>query len=244
MSMFTRAKQSRVFQDVVEQIQDAIMSGKLEPGSKLPAERELKDMFNTSRGTLREALRVLEQKGLIEIKLGVSGGAIIKRIDTGIMMESMALLIRSGEVSLEHLAEFRIKTEGTIVELATRRATKKDIKELEKLFNRAKAYYEQSDWENFLKTDEKMHTYIGIMTRNPVFQFVQKTIHDNIHLYYNEYLPMAQDRTFENLMDFKKIIDAMKAGDAAAASEIIQDHIKRFNDKMLEENKGKALNPL
>ena len=63
--MFIKAKQSRVFQDVVEQIQNAIISGKLEPGSKLPAERELKDMFNTSRGTLREALRVLEQKGLI-----------------------------------------------------------------------------------------------------------------------------------------------------------------------------------
>ncbi len=237
--MFIKAKQSRVFQDVVEQIQNAIISGKLEPGSKLPAERELKDMFNTSRGTLREALRVLEQKGLIEIKLGVSGGAIIKRIDTGIMMESMALLIRSGEVSLEHLAEFRIKTEGSIVELATQRATKKDIKELEKLFKRAKTYYEQSDWENFLLTDEKMHTYIGVMTRNPVFQFVQKTIHDNIHLYYNEYLPMAQDRTLENLMDFKKIIDAMKAGDEVAASEIIRDHIKRFNDKMLEKTRKK-----
>jgi DNA-binding FadR family transcriptional regulator len=70
--MFKRAKQNRVFQDVVDQIQDAILSGKLPPGSKLPAERDLKEMFNTSRGTLREALRVLEQKGLIEIKLGVS----------------------------------------------------------------------------------------------------------------------------------------------------------------------------
>jgi len=48
---------------------------------------------------------------------------------------------------------------------------------------------------------------------------------------------MAQDRTLENLMDFKKIIDAMKAGDAVAASEIIRDHIKRFNDKMLEKTR-------
>ena len=77
--MFKKAKQTRVFQDVVEQVQDAILNGKLKPGSKLPPERALKDMFNTSRGTLREALRVLEQKGLIDIKLGVAGGAKIGR---------------------------------------------------------------------------------------------------------------------------------------------------------------------
>ena len=230
--MFKKAKQNRVFQDVVEQIQDAIINGKLEPGAKLPPERELKDMFNTSRGTLREALRVLEQKGLIEIKLGVSGGAIVKHIDAEPIVESLALLIRSGGVSLEHLAEFRIKIEGSIVELAALQATKKDITELETLFNQAKVYYENKDWENFLKTDEKMHTYIGTMTRNPVFQFVQKSIHDNIHRYYAEYLPMNKKRSLENLTDFEKIIDAMKVNDAKTASTIIMDHVKRFSDKM------------
>ncbi len=230
--MFKKAKQTRVFQDVVEQIQGAIIDGKLAPGSKLPPERELKDMFNTSRGTLREALRVLEQKGLIEIKLGVSGGAIVKHIGTDPIVESLALLIRSGGVSLEHLAEFRIKIEGSLMELAASRATKKDIKELETLFNQAKACYEKNDWENFLKTDERMHTYIGTMTRNPVFQFVQKSIHDNIHRYYAEYLPMNKERTLENLTDFEKIIDAMKVNDAKTASAIIMDHVKRFSDKM------------
>ena len=230
--MFKKAKQNRVFQDVVEQIQDVIINGKLEPGAKLPPERELKDIFNTSRGTLREAFRVLEQKGLIEIKLGVSGGAIVKHIDAEPIVESLALLIRSGGISIVHLAEFRIKIEGSIAELAALRATKKDITKLEKLFNQAKTYYENNDWENFLKTDEKMHTYIGTMTRNPVFQFVQKSIHDNIHRYYAEYLPMNKKRSLENLTDFEKIIDAMKVNDAKTASTIIMDHVKRFSDKM------------
>jgi len=230
--MFKKAKQNRVFQDVVEQIQAAIINGRLVPGAKLPPERELKDTFNTSRGTLREALRVLEQKGLIEIKLGVTGGAIVKRIDAEPIVESLALLIRSGGVSLEHLAEFRIKIEGSIMELAALRATKKDITELETMFNQAKTYYEKNDWENFLKTDEKMHTYIGTMTRNPVFQFVQKSIHDNIHQYYAEYLPMNKERTLENLTDFERIIDAMKIKDARTAAAIIMDHVKRFSDKM------------
>jgi DNA-binding FadR family transcriptional regulator len=238
--MFKKAKQNRVFQDVVEQIQDAIIKGKLKPGARLPAERELKDLFNTSRGTLREALRVLEQKGLIEIKLGVSGGAIVKRIDAEPIVESLALLIRSGEVSIEHLSEFRIKIEGSLVELAAMRATKEEIAELETMFNQAKDYYEKNDWENFLKTDEKMHTYIGIMTQNPVFQFVQKTIHDNIHQYYDEYLPMNKERTLENLTDFEKIIEAMKINDAKKASDIIMDQVKRFSDKMQDKTRSKS----
>jgi len=230
--MFKRAKQSRVFQDVVEQIQDAILSGKLEPGTRLPAERELKDMFNTSRGTLREALRVLEQKGLIEIKLGVSGGAIVKRLDAEPITQSLALLIRSGEISPQQLAEFRIKMEGGLAELATARATEEEIDKLEALWKKGRECYDNADWENFLKTDEKMHTLLGKMTKNPVFQFVQKTIHDNIHEFYDEYLAMNERRTMENLDDFEKIIQALKEKDTKTVSAVIQDHVKRFSDKM------------
>jgi len=229
--MFKRAKQNRVFQDVVEQIQDAIVTKKLAPGTRLPAERDLKEMFNTSRGTLREALRVLEQKGLIEIKLGVTGGAIVKRIDTDNIMESLALLIRSGEVSLGHLSEFRIKIEGSLMELATERATPDDIQEMERLFDKARHCFENQDWETFLQTDEAMHSFIGT-----VFQFVQKSIHENIHRYYQDYLPMNHERTLENLNDFEKIIAAMKAKNGTAASAIITDHVRRFHDKMTGKN--------
>jgi len=93
-NMFQEAKQNRIFQDVIVQIQEAILQGKLKAGDKLPPERELKEMFKTSRGTLREALRVLEQKGLIRIKTGVNGGAIVKPLTTHQVSESLALLIR------------------------------------------------------------------------------------------------------------------------------------------------------
>ena len=118
--MFQTAKQTKVFQDVVEQIQEAILDGRLEAGDTLPAERELKQLFNISRGTLREALRVLEQKGLIQIKLGVGGGSVVKAVDTDQISESLGLLIRSQKVSLNHLAEFREDVEGIVAANAAR----------------------------------------------------------------------------------------------------------------------------
>lgn len=230
--MFKKAKQNRVFQDVVDQIQDAILEGKLAPGSKLPAERELKDMFNTSRGTLREALRVLEQKGLIEIKLGVSGGAIVKKITTEPIIESLALLIQSRNIPLEHLYEFRIKLEGSLAELAASRATPDDISEMTLLMENARICIQESDWDGFLKIDETIHTLLGKMSRNSIFQFVQKSIHENIHRYYNEYLPMDRETSLENFHDFELILEALKHKNGQRASELIMDHVHRFNIKM------------
>ena len=116
--MFQKAKQNRIFQNVVAQIQEAILSGDLKTGDTLPPERALREMFQVSRGTLREALRVLEQRGLIEIKLGMSGGAVVKALTTREVSRSLDLLIRYQRVSLRDLAEFREGVEGIVAGLA------------------------------------------------------------------------------------------------------------------------------
>ena len=121
--IFKQARQNRIFQDVIEQIQEAILDGQLKAGDTLPPERELKEMFNTSRGTVREALRVLEERGLIQIKLGVGGGAVIRTVTPERASESIGLLIRSNRVSLDHLAELREGIEGNVASLAAARAT-------------------------------------------------------------------------------------------------------------------------
>ncbi len=99
--LFQKAKQNRVFQDVVDQIQTAILDGKIEVGAKLPPERELCESFQVSRGSLREALRILEQKSLIEMRLGGNGGAYVKDANSELMAENLAMLIRSHSISLE-----------------------------------------------------------------------------------------------------------------------------------------------
>ena len=230
--MFKQVKQNRVFQDIVEQIQNAIIDNTLKPGNKLPAEHELKETFDTSRSTLREALRVLEQKGLIEIRPGVSGGVIVKKIDADPMIESLALLVKSGSISLEHLSEFRIKLEGNLVELAAQRADKSDIQAMKDLLKQAKPFIKKQDWDSFLKIDKEMHTLLGEISGNPVFKFIQKTIHDNIHNYYDEYLPMNKETAAENYNDFDVIIKAIENKDSKKASKQIMDHVHRFSLRM------------
>jgi GntR family transcriptional repressor for pyruvate dehydrogenase complex len=89
-------------------------------------------MFETSRGSICEALPGLEQKGLIHIKLGPSGGTIVKSASTVCMVESLAPLIRRGKVSLNQLAQFREGVEGNLTALAAENASRADIQFVKK----------------------------------------------------------------------------------------------------------------
>ena len=201
--MFQAAKQTKIFQDVVEQIQEAILDGRLEAGDTLPAERELKEMFNISRGTLREALRVLEQKGLIEIKLGVGGGSVVKAVDTDQISESLGLLIRSQKVSLNHLAQFREDVEGIVAAHAAEKHGAADIERLKNLLTNARICVEKgaSRRDAFIDIDKQIHMTMARITGNPVYISVLHSIHDNIHRYYDRFLSMEKPELEENYND-------------------------------------------
>lgn len=238
--MFQQVKQSRVFQDVVDQIQEAILQGKIMPGSRLPAERELTDIFKASRGTLREALRVLEQKGLISIKTGVKGGAVVNALSTDQISESLGLLIRCQRVSLQDLAEFREGVEGMVAALAGQRGTKEDIRNLKALLRRAENCLEQgtSGWDAFIRMDNQIHMALARMARNPVYESVLQTIYDNIHRYFDRFLPREESIIRENYQDLCAIVKAVEKGDARRASMLVQDHVCRFNRRMEENAKS------
>jgi len=235
--MFREAKQNRIFQDVVDQIQEAILQGRLKAGSKLPPERELIDTFKTSRGTLREALRVLEQKGLITIKTGVSGGAFVKALSIQQVSESLDLLIRYERVSLRDLAEFREGVEGIVAGLAVERVKSEDIQYLKKLLADAKTHLDEgaSGWDNFIHVDNQLHMALAHIAGNPIYESVLQTVYDNIHRYFDQFLPREEELLRENYQDLCEIVKAVENGQAAKAHLLVQNHVYRFN-RLMEEN--------
>ncbi|MBV5341142.1 MAG: FadR family transcriptional regulator [Deltaproteobacteria bacterium] len=236
--MFKQVKQSKAYQDVVEQIQESIMSGTLKAGCLLPAERELKEQFGISRGTLREALRVLEQKGLIEIRTGVAGGSVIREVNSDNLSDNLGLLIRSCAVSLKDLAEFREEMEGGVAALTAQRAGDKDLAQLDALLGEAEAHLARGSagWDAFIRTDEQLHLALARMSGNLLFLTVLQSLYVNIHTYYVKYLPVNEVLLQENLADLRAIVAAITAHDAEQARSIAQSHVRRFNSYM--ENKA------
>ena len=240
--IFRKTTHTRVFQDLVKQIQRAILDGRLKPGDKLPSQRELIQRFQTSRASLREALRVLEQKGLIEVKLGVSGGAVVKDVDTEPITESLALLIQHQKVSFDHLAEFREGVEGLVAALAAERATQADIRRLKDLLLQARAHLQQEKpkAEEFVRVDVQLHIALAQIVGNPIHVAVLQMVHENILGAYERFLLQDEELLRENYEDLCGIVRAIERGEPEKARMLAQSHIRRFNQhmKQIDQKRG------
>ncbi len=229
--MFKKTSHNRVFQDLVDQIQSAILEGRLNPGDKLPPQRTLMEMFETSRASIREALRVLEQKGLIEVKLGVRGGAVVKTANTDPVSEVLTLLIHQKQVSLEHLEEFRLSVEGDVTALAARNARPEDIERLRQILGEARGRLreEPPDSNALIRIDIRLHIALAEISGNPVFAAVVKMVHETILGYYDHPAFRRIDVLEENYRDLGAIVDAVATGNAEKARALARRHVGRFN---------------
>lgn len=232
MNYFTAIQPTRTYDAVAKQIEDAILSGRLKPGHKLPPEREVIRLFNVSRRTLREALRILEQKGLIQVRLGSKGGAFIIDNVPNQVSDSLNLLIRQKKVSMENLTEFRIQAEGQVAELAAKRASKDDFKELEKLLSKGKTLLNHDPplYDEILELESKLHLKLAKFSGNTLYAIILKTIHDLLVMPSYKFEPV--DRAYVNraFSDWEQIIEALLNDRFADVRALVMEHVRFFSD--------------
>jgi GntR family transcriptional repressor for pyruvate dehydrogenase complex len=124
--MYTPIQSSKVFEQIAEQIEKRILSGELQSGDRLPTERELSEQFHASRTAVREAMKTLAQRGLVDMRPG--RGTIVIDGTSQAMRHSMGLMIKVGRAgSSESLVEVREIIEPEIAALAAVRATDEQI---------------------------------------------------------------------------------------------------------------------
>ena len=99
-----RTRRSRSFDDVLEQLREAILSGRIRPGDRLPGERQLCESFGVGRPTLREALRSLEATGLIEVRPGKGGGSYAVTPSEATVGDALAALTHPASQSRKGIA--------------------------------------------------------------------------------------------------------------------------------------------
>src|SRR6266849_1330961 len=124
--VYRTVKTSRLFEQIVQQVEDSILKGQLKPGDQLPAERDLAQRFGVSRTAVREAVKTLREKGLVEAYSG--RGTFITDGTSQAARQSFDLMVKVGQQEgSPHLAELRLILEPGIAALAADRVKDEDV---------------------------------------------------------------------------------------------------------------------
>ncbi len=232
---FKRAKQNRIFQDIVDQIEEAVLSGQIEPGRRLPAERDLCEQFKASRGTLREALRILEQKGLIDIRLGSGGGAFVRDSNSELIVENLTMLIRSNKAAPGHLLELREEIEAAVASLAAKRATPSDIAHLKKMVLKAQQHLDSGpeEWEHFAVLNEEIQQKIRGISGNPLNTFLLQAVRETIDRYYDRNDQMDAGELNDIFQDLRLLVYAIGRNDDSLAARQVRAQMVRASKKLI-----------
>lgn len=168
----------RAFEIVCERIRAQVACGELRPGDKLPPERELTDRFGVSRAALREALRSLENAGVIELQRGAKGGAFITGGSQAKLTEMMQDMLHLGRFALSDLSEARIHFLDSVVRLACERATEAELDALEASLHLAPQLDEDSDRAARMRQAAEFYSLLAASTRNKVMMLVVQSLTD------------------------------------------------------------------
>jgi GntR family transcriptional regulator, transcriptional repressor for pyruvate dehydrogenase complex len=200
--LFSPIDGKAVTESVAFQLEAAILNGRIKPGEKLPSERDLQGQFKTGRGVIREALRQLKQKGLIESRQVGKTGTYVKKVNVNEASEPLALLIKQEKVPINRLIEFRECIDRSATVLAISRAEKADIEELLSLITTLETVGAEDppELDRIAEVDRNLNLILVRMTRNPIFEWIMKTIQMSFgsydHVLYQD--PYYREKTIQN----------------------------------------------
>jgi GntR family transcriptional repressor for pyruvate dehydrogenase complex len=220
MLKFHRAKPEKAAQVVARQIKQAVLSGELNVGDKLPSERELIEQFGYSRSVIREALRLLEDDGLIRLQAGRNGGAVITNPDTTQIMSNIDMLLRLQQTGLGEVHEAQRLIEPIVVQLAIARATAEDFAKIRETIDLIEAH--PGDIELVRVQSNRFHTLLGEATKNNVISIVAGIVRQIIVDFKYE---GSEQEALEIARIHRRILDAIEAKDTESAVRRSLRHI-------------------
>lgn len=124
---FIPVRTRRIYQEICNQVRHRLAVGQLRPGDKLPAERELAIELGVSRAAVREALRALENAGVVALRSGSRGGAFIRHGDASSLAQPLGDLMALGQLSPDGLLDARLQINETTARQACGRRTQEDL---------------------------------------------------------------------------------------------------------------------
>jgi len=217
---------SRLYEQIVQQIEESVLNGSLKPGDQLPAERELAQRLGVSRTAVREAVKALREKGLVEAYSG--RGTFVTDGTSQAARQSFDLMVKIGQQEgAPHLAELRLILEPGIAALAAVRVKEEDLtamREAVAVMDRA-----QDDPEAYIEADLDFHLALAETVANPLILSLIDSIvgllrEQRIKIFNVEGGPQRGQ------VHHKRILEAMERRDAEMARTAMRAHLEQVRE--------------
>jgi GntR family transcriptional repressor for pyruvate dehydrogenase complex len=227
-SDFEVVRRNKIYEEVAKQIERLILK-KLKPGDKLPSERELAEMLQVSRSSIRDAIRGLELRGLVEPRQGA--GTIVRETSAESLVNPFASALKRRQELVSELLDFRKMLEPPLAARAATHASPDEISEMEEILQRQEQ--KQGQGEAAIAEDAEFHYSIALASGNSVVLKVIDTLMDLLRDTRERSL-QVEGRSQKSLAGHRRILAAINRHDAEAAKAAMRRHIEDVEEIVLD----------
>jgi GntR family transcriptional repressor for pyruvate dehydrogenase complex len=226
--MYQEIQYGRLYEQIVEQIELRILSGELNPGDKLPPERELAKQFGVSRTAVREAMKALSLKGMIVVHPG--RGTFVTDYTSTTVRHSIDLLVKIGKTDgVSALVEVREILEPEIAALAAIRANEEDLTIMQEAIDAMDEAIDNPD--NYIEADLDFHLALAQATNNALIPVLIDSLVDLLREH--RIRAASVEGGLERGQTYHKtIIDTIRRKDPDAARDAMRAHLQQVRKEI------------
>jgi GntR family transcriptional regulator, transcriptional repressor for pyruvate dehydrogenase complex len=234
MAIFKPVRQLRVFEEIVAQLKESILTGHFKPGEKLPTERELVEQFQVSRVAIREALRTLENSGFIVTRQGANGGAYVTDLNFEFLANAFLDLFLADKISIPELHRVRLIIEPEIARLAALAITPEYTERLTKAMEAEEI--PPSSLSEDIRIKTAVHYILAEMCGNRFFEAIVRSSMKLTHTLIQMVNP--DPYTMHPAGMHRPIVEAVLKGDSEASSTAMHRHTLEFGETLMKMEKA------
>ncbi|MEA4902399.1 FadR/GntR family transcriptional regulator [Desulfitobacterium sp.] len=217
-------KTRKIYEEIVERIREFITSGELQPGDRLPSERDMAERLQVSRASVREAFSALEMLGLLEIRTGE--GTYIRQVNIESVMSSLTWVLYMEKDAVLELLEVRKILEVQVAALAAQRANPEDLQNIEEALKQM--YQDLQKVRLGEHADERFHFAIAQATHNKILIHLMSALSDTME----RTLKVSRSKLYEGkdmperlYKEHALIYEAIRQQEPSEASERMFAHL-------------------
>jgi len=215
----------RLYEQIASKVEELVSSGMLHPGDKLPSERELAGKLGVGRGVVREAVKLLVERGLVNVLPG--RGTFVTELGTDLLSDQLGRFFRVGCHSYRDLSEVRKILEVEIAHLAAQRATAEDLKEMRRAIKVMEGCIAPSD--KYVEADLAFHLALARATQNKLF-FLLIGVMVDLLWESKQVIFQVSEAPEEGQVWHRLIYQAVEKGDVPAAREAMRKYMQQITE--------------